>query len=315
MKNYLVKLLIVLFGISNIIYAQLDLGFDFTKAGSAGLQFLKIGVGSREVAMGGAVTGHVNDANAMYWNVAGIAGTEKMQASFSYNNWLVDSKFMASAATMPVGGFVVGINVISFATNEYEETTVINPDGTGRMVLAGDFLVGVGIARKFTDKLSIGGQIKYVHEKLDDYSISNVLFDIGTLYYTGWRNLRLAFSLQHFGPDMKLVDQSFRTPLLFRLSATDELFDFKSAKMTLAAELVHPTDNYEWVSLGTEINLLDYFFIRSGYRFNVDEGKLSLGVGVISPSVSGVQTKFDYAFVKSEKVFDDIHRFTVSLMF
>lgn len=315
MKNFIAKILLVLFGVSNIVNAQLDLGFDFTKAGSAGLQFLKIGVGSREVSMGGAVTGAVNDANSMFWNVAGITQTEKMQASFSYNNWLVDSKFMAASATLPLGGFTVGVNIISFSINEFEETTVVNPEGTGRMVSAGDFLVGVGIARQFTDKLSIGGQIKYVHESLDDYSLDNILFDIGTLYYTGWRNLRLAFSLQHFGPDMKLVDQTFRTPLLFRLSATDELFDVETAKMTIAAELVHPTDNYEWVSIGTEINLLDYFFIRSGYRFNVDEGKFSLGAGVISPSVNGVQTKFDYAFVKSEKVFDDIHRFTVSLMF
>lgn len=315
MKNYIVKLLVVLFGVTNIIYAQLGLGFDFTKVGSAGLQFLKIGVGSREVSMGGAVTGAVNDANAMFWNVAGITRSEKMQASFSYNNWLVDSKFMAASATVPLGGFVLGVNVISFTINEYEETTVTNPDGTGRMVSAGDFLVGVGVARQFTDKLSIGGQIKYVHEKLDDYSLDNVLFDIGTLYYTGWRNLRLAFSLQHFGPDMKLVNQSFRTPLLFRLSATDELFDFETVKMTLAAELVHPTDNYEWVNVGTEINFMEYFFVRSGYRFNVGEGKLSLGAGVITPSVNGVQTKFDYAFVKSEKVFDDIHRVTISLMF
>ena len=178
MKNYITKLLLILFGVSNIIYAQLDLGFDFTKAGSAGLQFLKIGVGSREVSMGGAVTGAVNDANSMFWNVAGITQSEKMQASFSYNNWLVDSKFMAASATVPMAGFVVGVNVISFAINEYEETTVINPDGTGRMVSAGDFLVGVGVARQFTDKLSIGGQIKYVHEKLDDYSLDNVLFDI-----------------------------------------------------------------------------------------------------------------------------------------
>jgi hypothetical protein len=222
---------------------------------------------------------------------------------------------MVASAAIPLGDYVLGISAISLAIKEFEETTVQNPDGTGRMVSAGDLLIGIGIARKFTDKLSIGGQIKYVHEKLDDYSFGNVLFDIGTTYYTGWRNLRLAFSLQHFGPDVKLVDQTFRTPLLFRLSATDEIVKFDNFSWTLAAELVHPTDNIEWINIGTELKLNDYFFVRSGYRFNVDEGKLSFGIGFESSSLIYAKARFDYSFVKSEKVFDDIHRFTVGFVF
>ncbi len=311
----LLSIIIALLILSNFTYAQFDFGFDFAKAGSAGLQFLKIGAGARETAMGEAVTGSVKGANAMFWNVSGIAYAEQNEVSFSYCNWLVDSKHMVASAAIPVGSFVLGFDVVSLSINDFEETTVTSPDGTGRMVSAGDLLIGVGIARRFTDKLSIGGQVKYVHEKLDDYSFDNVLFDLGTLYYTGWRNLRLAFSLQHFGPDMKLVDQTFRTPLLFRLSATDEIIEYDDITWTLAAELVHPTDNVEWVNLGTEIILLDYFFIRSGYRFNVDEGKLAFGLGIKSPSLTYADAKIDYSFVKSEKIFNDVHRFTVGISF
>ena len=311
----LYKTLTVILLLANVNLAQFDFGFEFSKAGSAGLQFLKIGAGARETAMGEAVTGVVNDANAMFWNVSGIAYVEENQASFSYNNWLVDSKYMVASAAIPFDDFVLGFSAISLSINEFEETTVQNPEGTGRMVSAGDLLIGVGIARRFTDKLTIGGQIKYVHEKLDDYSFDNVLLDIGTMYYTGWRNLRLAFSLQHFGPDMELVDQTFRTPLLFRLSATDEIIESKNIAWTLALELVHPTDNVEWVNVGTELKLLDYFFVRSGYRFNVDEGKISFGLGFETPSFSYIKTKFDYSYVKSEKIFNDIHRFTVGIGF
>ena len=314
MKNLFSAIIIALV-LTSTISAQYDFGFDFSKAGSAGLQFLKIGTGARETAMGEAVTGSVKDANAVFWNVAGIAHVSENQASFSYNNWLVDSKFMAASAAVPFGDFVVGFSAISFAVNEFEETTVTNPDGTGRMVSAGDLMLGLGIARRFTDKLSIGGQIKYIHEKLDDYSFDNVLFDIGALYYTGWRNLRLAFSLQHFGPDMKLVNQTFRTPLLFRISATDEIIDTEDLAWTLAFELVHPTDNVEWVNVGTEVRLLEYVYLRSGYRFNVDEGDLSFGIGLITPSLTYIKTKLDYSFVKTGKVFDDIHRFTLSIGF
>jgi hypothetical protein len=298
-----------------LLFGQYNYGFDFAKTGSGGLQFLKIGVGARESAMGEAVAGDVRDVNAVFWNPAGLAHTNHYQALFSQNNWLVNSKQSAVALAIPFKTFTVAISALSFAIEDFEETTVTQPDGTGRMVSAGDVMFGIAAARMFTDHLSIGGQIKYVNEKLDDYSLNNVLFDVGALYYTGFRHLRLAFALQHFGPDMELVDQEYRTPLLFRINATDELFETKEMALTAAVELVHATDHVEVVNLGSELKLHDLLFLRGGYRFNTDEGKLACGFGLLTPAMAGLTLKVDYAFVKSEIVFADIHRFSMGLSF
>ncbi|HNW59000.1 MAG TPA: PorV/PorQ family protein [bacterium] len=311
-----IKLLVAgLLLLPGLLLAQYDYGFDFAKTGSGGLQFLKIGVGARECAMGEAVTGAVRDVNAVYWNPAGLAWATEYQAAFSHNTWLVNSKEMAAAVALPFKTFTMAISALSFAIADFEETTVTHPEGTGRMVSAGDAMLGIAVARMFTDKLAIGGQLKYVNEKLDDYSLNNVLFDVGALYYTGFRNLRLAFALQHFGPDMKIVDQSFRTPLLFRLNASDELFKSAEMALTVAAELVHATDNVEVVNLGTELQLRNLFYLRGGYRFNTDEGKFACGFGLVTPAMAGVNLKLDYAFVPSELVFDNVHRFSVGLVF
>lgn len=300
---------------SGLLFGQYDYGFNFSKAGSSGLQFLKIGVGARESAMGEAVTADVKDVNAVFWNPAGLAYVNNYQAAFTHNNWLVSSRQIAAAAAVPMGSFSIGISAISFSTDPFEETTVTNPEGTGRMVSAGDLLFGVAIARRFTDRLSIGGQVKYVYEKLDDYSLSNVLFDIGAMYTTGFRNLRLGFSLQHFGPDMKLVNQEFRTPLLFRVNATDEIIDLGNTSWTAAFELVHTTDNIEVVNLGTELKLYDYIFLRAGYRLNTDERKFSAGFGIVTPQLSGIDLKLDYSYVRSELIFEDIHRISIGFGF
>lgn len=300
---------------SGMLYSQYDYGFDFSKAGSAGLQFLKIGIGAREAAMGEAVSASVKDVNAVYWNPAGLALVNNYQVGFSHTNWLVNSREISAAAAIPFGSFTLGISAVSFALDDFEETTVINPEGTGRMVSAGDLMFGISAARRFSDRLSIGGQVKYVYEKLDDYHFSNVLFDVGAFYSTGFRNLRLGFALQHFGPDMKLVNQEFRTPLLFRVNAADEVIDSEPLSLTLAAELVHSTDNIEIVNLGTELRLYEYLFLRGGYRINADEGKYSFGFGVISPQLSGISMKLDYAFVKSELVFADVHRISLAFGF
>lgn len=296
-------------------FAQFDYGFDFSKAGSAGLQFLKIGVGAKESAMGEAVTAIVNDANSVFWNPAGLAYVEKREAILSHNQWLVDSKHNAAVIAYPIGSYVVALNAVTLDINEFEETTALQPDGTGRMVQAGDLLIGLSVAKRFTDKLSIGVQVKYVQEKLDDYKLSNVLFDVGTIYHTGFRQLRLGFALQHFGPDMNLVNQEFRTPLLFRVSAADEIFSTESVALTLAAELVHPTDNIEWVNFGMEINLLDYVELRGGYRLDNDLSKVSFGIGLRPPALSDFDFKIDYSYTPSEIVFNDIQRFTVGLAF
>jgi hypothetical protein len=296
-------------------FGQFDYGFDFSKAGSAGLQFLKIGVGARETAMGEAVTGIVNDANSVFWNPAGLAYVEKKEIILSHNQWLVDSKHNAAVIAYPIGSFVVALNAITLDINEFEETTALQPDGTGRMVQAGDLLVGLSVAKRFTDKLSIGLQVKYLQEKLDEYKLTNILFDIGTIYHTGFRQLRLGFALQHFGPDMNIVNQEFRTPLLFRVSAADEVFSTENFGLTLAAELVHPTDNVEWINFGMELNLLNYIDLRGGYRLDNDLNKISFGIGLRPPPLADFDFKVDYSYTPSEIVFDDIQRFTVGLAF
>jgi hypothetical protein len=95
---------------------------------------------------------------------------------------------------------------------------------------------------------------------------------------------------------MRLLNQDSRTPLLFRLSASDKFVLNEDFSLTGAAELVHPTDNVEWVNMGLEMQVLKYIALRGGHRLNVDEGKWSLGLGFIPPVLGGFSTRVDYSF-------------------
>jgi hypothetical protein len=293
--------------------AQIDPGFDFERSGSAGFQFLKIGLGARESALGEAAAALTADANAVFWNVGALPLAEERQAAFTHNEWLVGSSLDALVLSTPLGAYAVGLSVARFGIEPFEETTVLEPDGTGRMVEAGDFLVGLAAARRFTDRLTIGVQAKYVHETLDNDGFSNVLFDVGALYYTGFRDLRIAFTLQHFGPDVQGLQQDFRTPLLFRVAVADKLVNLASVRVETAVELVHPTDNNEWIQGGVEATLMDVLALRTGYRLSVDEGAWSVGAGVTPPRVAGVGLRADYAYVPYGDLLGDTHRFTVTI--
>ena len=314
MRTILISLFVIL-TLCQFCFAQFDYGFEFSKAGSAGLQFLKIGTGAQHTGMAGAVSAIVNDASSVFWNPAGIAAMENRQVFFSYSNWLVNSKHAALAAALPVGSFHVGLSIISLNIEDFEETTVLSPTGTGRMVGAGDILVGISVAKQFTDKLSIGGQVKFVQEKLDNTTFENILFDIGTIYHTGFRDLRLAFTLQHFGPDKIMIDKKFKMPLLFRVGIADNVLKTEDLRLTTAVDLVHPTDNKEWVNFGLEFMYLESFAIRTGYRLNIDEGKLTFGFGLNSPAIYDIKPKFNYSYSSFGEIFGAIHRFSLGFDF
>jgi hypothetical protein len=286
---------------------------DVIKSGSAGFQFLKIGTGARESALGEAAAALTSGANAVFWNVGALARLDGAEAAFTHNAWLVNSSVDAVVAAVPLGPYAVGVTVAQFGIEPFEETTVLEPDGTGRMVEAGDVLVGVAAARRFTDRLSIGAQAKLARETLDDEAFTNVLFDIGALYDTGFRNLRLGFALQHFGPDVQGLRQDFRTPLLFRVAVADELVDRPDLRVSAALELVHPTDNREWVNGGLEAVVMDALALRTGYRLGAGEGAFSFGGGVAAPRVQGVRLRADYAYTPFGAALGPAHRFTVSM--
>lgn len=295
--------------------AQWDYGFEFSKAGSAGLQFLKIGVGARECGMGEAAIGISTGINSIFWNPAGIAYIIDREVNFSYTNWLLTINHSASALALHVRKIgVVGLSVIYLGIPAFEETTVQMQDGTGRMVNASDLAIGLTLARRFTDKLSLGGQIRYVREQLDHDSFSNILFDFGAIYFTGFRSLRLAVCAQHFGPDIKMLRDTFRMPLIFKVGLADDLLKSNNQRLTLDVDLVHPTDNRERMNFGLEYGFYNWIFFRGGYRLNSDLGNWSFGIG-LKQSLARVQGSIDYSYTDFGEIMGAVNRFTVSFNF
>jgi hypothetical protein len=88
-----------------------------------------------------------------------------------------------------------------------DETTEYMPHGTGRKFAFTDWLAGVSLARRLTDKLMVGANVKYVREELGtdvEGPVTNSwLLDVGTKYYVGLSTVRMAMFLSNFGPELK----------------------------------------------------------------------------------------------------------------
>lgn len=322
------SILIIMVLTSFSAYAQ------FNKAGRTALQFLKIGIGAQQVSMGEATIANLSDINAVFWNPAALTAIPSAEASFHYTRWIADLNVLGGAVGVNFPGIgVLALNYISLDYGDIKEALVTSPTGrldtrTGNTFSGGDLAFGIALARQFTDKLSVGINAKYLREDLHTYSSSLWAFDIGTYYHTGWKGIRLAMSAQNFSSQARWMhnleenQQSYELPLVFRIGWAIDLLggqdlflggDPAAHKLTFTMDALHSNDYSERLHMGTEYKFFNMFALRGGYKFNYEEGNLSLGAG-FNYFIGMINLKFDYAYVDYDFL-QSPHRFSLSLAF
>ncbi len=293
----------------------------FAKVGTFDGQFLKIAVGARAAAMGGAFVGVADDATALYWNAAGIAriDPDKSELSLNHANWPADLSFDQIGYVFHVkripGAF--GIHARALTMNPMVETTAFQPDpevGTGRTFDAGMMAAGLTYARSFTDKFSAGFTGNFISEGLAEYSQQTFAFDVGTLYDVGTMGMRIGMAISGIGSQIKFIDRSARIPSIFRVGTSAVLMQRADQKLVGSFEFSHPPDNSERMNVGAEYAFRKYLFLRGGYNINYDSEGLAGGVGFHFPvSVAG-QADLDYAYTDMKDL-GSAHRFSLKFLF
>lgn len=293
----------------------------FEKVGTFDGQFLKIAVGARAAAMGGAFVGVADDATAVYWNAAGIAriDPDKSELSLNHANWPAELSFDQIGYVFHMrripGAFAV--HARSLSMQPMVETTAYQPDpliGTGRTFDAGMMSVGLTYARSFTDKFSAGVTGNFISEGLAEYTQSTMAFDVGTLYDVGTLGMRIGMAISNIGSQISFIDRSARVPSIFRVGTSAVLMQRADQKLVGSLEFSHPPDNSERLNLGAEYSFRKYLFLRGGYNFNYDSEGIAGGVGFHVPvSVAGM-ADLDYAYTDMKDL-GSVHRFSLTFLF
>jgi len=324
----------------------------FSKVGTTGAGFLKIGVG-RATGMGEAFTAIADDASACYFNPGGLAQVGR-QVQFNHVDWIADINHDHLAAVLPVQNFgTVAFSVTALTMGDIEQTMIDNPntraredEGTGLFFGASDFCVAASYGRMITDKLSFGLTVKAVQQSIWDMSASAAGIDLGLLYNTGFRSLRIGAAVTNFGTQLAFhgrqldfgfewpdsgptsLPGSYRTegmplPTLFRFGLAYDLVDAAPSKLTAAIDLNHPSDINETVNFGLEYGLSNLLFLRGGYILNVDqsyaeaigrETGITAGLGVNTKPTQTVKLNLDYSF-RYMKYLKPTHRVQLTVGF
>ncbi len=312
---------------------------EFSKVGTSGAQFLKIGVGARYTAMGEAAVANVGDAYALYWNPAALGGLTQSHLEFTTIAYVsgVNLNYVAFAKPLSFGS--IGGAVTALTSGDMEITTVDQPDGTGRMFSASSYAISLGFARQWTEFFSFGLSAKYITERISEERASGIAFDFGTLLQPGYRNLRIGMNISNLGPEMKysgpelnfnynpsgdnesydntkgvLDVDSYDLPLVFRIGAAYDIQYSPSTRLTLSVEARDPSDNDQQGSFGAEAAFQETFFLRGGWQLNQEEQSVSVGAGVALKVWNATDLSMNYAFADFGRL-NSVHRFSLGLRF
>lgn len=301
----------------------------FAKVGTVGAQFLQIGVGARGVGMGGAFIATADDPSAVYWNPGALVKVGGTQVQFSGTQLYADILYGNGLVTYESPGVgTFGFQFGLLTSGDMDVTTIEQPGGTGETFTCSDMVAGLSFSRMLTDRFSAGLTVKYVRESWDDVSAGGVAVDLGTLYDTGFKTLRIGMTIQHFGPELTpdgefttyfsggdslQVYDSYSMPMTFKLGMAMDVLQTANHHITVEVDGVHPPDNLEQVNLGAEYWFNNMFALRGGYRVNTDEEGLAAGAGFRIP-MNGTTLSLDYAYQDFNRL-EMVHRASLGVAF
>lgn len=183
--------------ITVIIAAFLIIPLQITAADSQRFPALDVDIGTRAVGMGGAFTGIAQDASAMYWNPAGLANVNMIEADLAYDKWILDSSFQYANAALPVGYGTIAAEFMYMDFGSFEQRDNYGVD-LNKSLSSSNIIGGIGYGCHVADFMSAGIAAKFVNLAIDTENISGILLDIGLLARTG--------DIFTFGLDLQNID-------------------------------------------------------------------------------------------------------------
>jgi|TARA_B110000263_G_scaffold225975_1_gene217302 hypothetical protein len=292
--------IITLFLFFNFVFAQ-----NIYRYGSTAVNFLEIGVGSANAAMGDAGVAFADGPASVYWNPAALAFVERNENAFMLQPWILDINMMFIGSTIHVkrlGTF--GFSLTHMGYGDMEVTTMAQQEGTGERFSANEFSAAFTYSRKIVQWFSFGASAKIVNSKIWHSSANAFALDLGAIVNTEFLSpngskedgLRIGMSISNYGSRLQYdgidllnpidispyedgnysdVPGQFRPnqwelPLIFRIGIGLKPIYSESHRLKIAIDAIHPNNNAEYINLGGQYELRmagkGSLYIRSGYK-------------------------------------------------
>ncbi|HGE71117.1 TPA: PorV/PorQ family protein [Candidatus Poribacteria bacterium] len=278
LKTYIINSLAIL----TVLIFCVNIYGSAGDGGDAGA-FLKNGIGVRPISMGKAFVAVADDANAGYWNPAGLAKLNHPEMSFMYSNpmnydiigggGVKDIGYHTLSIAYPSSFGSMGLNVAYLSVGDiFVVKDATGP--TGEKFQDKELGIIASYANSITEQIQIGLNLKFVRQSLWDKKGSGMGLDIGGIYEPMY-NLTFGIMLNDIvSPKIKLIENSYSIPRKLTAGLSYKLMDDKILTSVSVDKAGGRSPNFH---IGTEVSPVKDLFIRAGYT--TDTGELSAGIG------------------------------------
>ena len=268
--------------------------------------FLTMGTGARALGMGSAFCAVADDANAVYWNPAGLTFLSKPEVTGLHINLWEDTLYDSLNYVHPfaeLGTFGVGIIRLSTGEIEKREGPLAQVSTFSDTQIA--FLAAY--SRNISKAISAGINFKAINQKIDIYSDTGWGIDVGFLWNIN-ANISTAVNFQNaLSPVLKLKSVEEKYPLNAKIGVAYHLCNVlprHNNKIILAVDVDETEGLTTKQHYGLEYWIENRFALRGGYN----EDNLTAGLGVKYRNFN-----CDYAFAPHQ--LGETHRFSFTTRF
>lgn len=296
MKKHTLYIVLGLMLLTHAASAQLLPNLGGQRVGISTLTFLKTDISPRSMALSGANLTLSADGMSAFHNPALMAQNKRMQ--FTANDLVIGAgahqTWLSSIIPIKNSNSAFGASLNYFSSGAMKVRTEFQPTGTGELFYANQFAGALSYSQKLSDRFSFGANLKFIHERLAQYTNSTVAVDLGFLYTTDVKDFKFGIVVKNFGGGSALsgdflsvdfnrtaptLDQN-NVPTTFRIGASAKPIQKDDHSVLVAIQLEHPNDNSENIRLGVEYDFKELLYARIGYKINVlGETLPTLGIG------------------------------------
>lgn len=283
------------------------------RGGYAGV-FLRLGLGARAKAMGGAYVGKPVDGYSGYYNPAGLANLEKREAAFSYRSLSLDRSFQYAGYSAPLppmagislGWIHAGVDDIDGRDRSGQHTRMYSDGQNG-------FLFGFGLKLPKNVSIGIGGT--YLRETLLDITATGLGINFG-VHYKPHRLISLGLAIRDIG-----AHYTWNTESLYEHGTTTQddfpvvttggaAFEIERYHSTIYVDVFRDSKSDAGLRIGVENRTLETLLLRAG----LDDGNITAGAGILFP-ITKYKGRLDYAIGTSDIDPESAHIVSFSIIF
>jgi tetratricopeptide (TPR) repeat protein len=264
-----------------------------------GVEFLRVGVGSRSIALGNAYVGISDEPYGIFYNPAGISTAPYLHISSFYGRWFLDTDLAGVASTIPLGQKgVLGIGLRGLYTDNIELRTEDDPWNYDyyRAYFLNYSIAYAGRINNF----GFGIGLNAINAKIESEDGNSFFLNTGIGYYT--KSIDFGLSLSNLGT--KILNTGLPVNIRGGICAKS------IPNLRLSADIIKQLEDDFSYSIGVEYSIVDILKLRLGYNndfySNSFINKISGGFGLKAGNIV-----VDYS-VSQAGTFGLTHFFTLS---